>query len=71
MSGLELLRCLRTRGALVPMIMLGEDYDVRAAVDAIREGATDFIEMPIAELAMAQRVEQLLRGDADSAFPVD
>jgi FixJ family two-component response regulator len=70
MSGLELLRCLRERGVAPPMIMLGEDCDIRAAVAAIREGASDFIEMPCAELAIVQRVAQLLRGDS-SAFPAD
>jgi FixJ family two-component response regulator len=69
MSGIELLRYLRSHGVMSPMIMLGEDCDVRAAVAAIREGAADFIEMPCAELAIAQKVAQLLRGD--SAFPVD
>lgn len=69
MSGLELLRYLRAHGVMSPTIVLGEDSDVPTAVAAIREGATDFIEMPCAELAIAQRVAQLLRGD--SAFPAD
>jgi two-component system response regulator FixJ len=69
MSGLDLLRCLRQRGVMPPMILLGEDCDVPAAVMAIREGASDFIEMPRAELAIVQRVAQLLRGDG--GFPAD
>ena len=69
MSGLDLLRCLRQRGVMPPMILLGEDCDVPAAVMAIREGASDFIEMPRAELAIVQRVAQLLR--SDGGFPAD
>jgi two-component system response regulator FixJ len=61
MSGLELLRCLRARGSMPPMIMLGEDYDIAAAVAAIREGAIDFIDKQQMELAIVRRVEELLR----------
>lgn len=67
MSGLELLRCLRARGVLPPMIVLGEDYDVRAAVAAMREGAIDFIEKPQVELAIVRRVAQLLTGEREYA----
>jgi FixJ family two-component response regulator len=63
MSGLELLRCLRARGPLPPMIVLGEDCDVRAAVAAMREGAIDFIEKPQVELAIVRRVAQLLTAE--------
>ncbi|HKQ82028.1 MAG TPA: response regulator [Steroidobacteraceae bacterium] len=63
MSGLDLLRCLRARGRMPPMIMLGEDCDVPAAVAAIREGAIDFIEKPQVELAIVRRVAQLLHSE--------
>lgn len=63
MSGLELLRCLRAKGVMPPMIMLGEDCDVAAAVVAIREGAIDFIEKPQMELAIVRRVAQLLHSE--------
>ena len=47
MSGLELLRLLRAlRHVAPPVILLGEEADVRAAVAAMREGAVDFIEKP-------------------------
>jgi FixJ family two-component response regulator len=67
MSGIDLLRCLRERGSMLPMIVVGEDYDVRTAVTAIREGASDFIERPRLELAIVQRVEQLLRSTSGFA----
>jgi len=67
MSGIDLLRCLRERGSMLPMIVVGEDYDVRTAVTAIREGASDFIEKPRLELAIVQRVEQLLRSGSGFA----
>lgn len=60
MSGLDLLRLLRTGGVTPPIILLGEEADVRAAVTAMREGAVDFIEKPHADMAILRRVAYLL-----------
>ena len=60
MSGLELLRLLRTTGGQPPVILLGEEADVRAAVAAMREGAVDFIEKPHADVAIVRRVAYLI-----------
>lgn len=60
MSGLDLLRLLRTDGITPPIILLGEEADVRAAVTAMREGAVDFIEKPHVDMAILRRVAYLL-----------
>lgn len=60
MSGLELLRQLRKRSEGMPVILLGDDSDVRAAVSAMREGAVDFFEKPHVDIAIARRVAYLL-----------
>lgn len=60
MSGLELLRLLRTEQAALPIILLGEESDVGAAVTAMREGAVDFIEKPRADVSILRRVAYLL-----------
>jgi chemotaxis response regulator CheB len=60
MSGLELLRHLRSEEMSPPVIVLGEETDVRAAVDAMREGAADFIEKQHMDLAIPRRVAYLL-----------
>ena len=60
MSGLELLRRLRSEETSPPVIVLGEETDVRAAVDAMREGAADFIEKQHMDLAIPRRVAYLL-----------
>jgi FixJ family two-component response regulator len=60
MSGLELLRRLRATETSPPVIVLGEETDVRAAVDAMREGAADFIEKQHMDLAIPRRVAYLL-----------
>jgi two-component system response regulator FixJ len=60
MSGLDLLRLLRAAGVTPPIILLGEEADVRAAVTAMREGAVDFIEKPHVDVAILRRVAYLL-----------
>lgn len=60
MSGIELLRTLRAMRICPPVILLGEESDVKAAVTAMREGAVDFIEKPRIDLAIVRRVAYLL-----------
>jgi FixJ family two-component response regulator len=62
MSGLELLRRLRSNGNDVPVILLADESDVPTAVAAMREGATDFIEKPYGNVAILKQVQKLLRG---------
>jgi two-component system response regulator FixJ len=61
MSGLELLRRLRSAGNDVPVILLADESDVPTAVAAMREGATDFIEKPYVDIAIVKQVQKLLR----------
>jgi len=60
MSGLELLRVLRNAKRWTPVILVGEEADVRAAVIAMQEGATDFIEKPHLDLTILRRVANLI-----------
>jgi FixJ family two-component response regulator len=60
MSGLDLLKRLRANHTSTPVILLGEDADVRAAVAAMREGAVDFIEKTHVDLSIVRRVAYLL-----------
>lgn len=60
MSGLDLLRQLRLSNEPLPIILLGEEADVSAAVTAMREGAVDFFEKPHLDAAIAKRVAYLL-----------
>lgn len=53
-SGLDLLRLLRRRDALLPVILITGHGDVPMAVEAMKAGAFDFIEKPFDD-------EQLLR----------
>ena len=60
MSGLVLLRHLKSLGKSVPAILIATEPDVALAVEAIREGALDFFEKPFADDRIARRVEALL-----------
>lgn len=60
MSGLDLLRLLRSMRVAPPVILVGEESDVSAAVTAMREGAVDFIERSHLDLAIVRRVAYLL-----------
>ena len=54
MDGIELIRELKALGCLLPVIVITGHADVSRAVDAMKAGATDFIEKPY-------EAEQLLR----------
>ena len=67
MSGLELLRRLRSAGNDVPVVLLADESDVPTAVAAMREGATDFIEKPYVDVAVLKQVQKLLHRPPDAA----
>ena len=48
MSGLDLLHHLRKQGHVIPVIIVTGHGDVALAVEAMKSGATDFIEKPYA-----------------------
>ncbi len=56
MSGLELQAELTKRGHTLPMIMISAQGEVHTAVQAMREGAVDFLEKPFAPEKLLARV---------------
>ena len=67
MSGLELLQRLKADGERLPAIMITGDGDVHMAVQAMRAGATDFIEKPIGREELLASIERALEQTRDSA----
>lgn len=67
MSGLELHRHLSSQGATIPVILVTAHGDVPMAVQAIKEGAFDFIEKPFHEERLLQRVHACLATDTELA----
>jgi two-component system CheB/CheR fusion protein len=66
MSGLELLRQLRTAADPIPTIMMTGNSDVAMAVQAMKAGAADFIEKPIAAGDVLASIERALEQSHDS-----
>ena len=60
MTGLELLQRLQARGDRLPAIMITGNGDVPMAVQAMRAGASDFIEKPVGRDELLASVERAL-----------
>jgi RNA polymerase sigma factor (sigma-70 family) len=66
MDGLELQRELNRRGVALPVIFITGHADVQMAVEAMRQGAFDFIEKPFRDQTLIDRVQQALMRDRES-----
>lgn len=64
MSGLELQQKLKELGATIPIIFITGHGDVPMAVEAMREGALDFIRKPFREQELLDRINEALEFDA-------
>lgn len=72
MSGLELQGELVRRGHGLPMIMISAQGEVKTAVQAMREGAVDFLEKPFAPEELLARVEACMaRASASRADAIE
>jgi two-component system response regulator FixJ len=66
-SGIEVLRKLRDLKVMVPVIVITGHADVPLAVEAMKIGASDFLEKPFDEEALMAAVRSALnRQDGDS-----
>jgi two-component system CheB/CheR fusion protein len=66
MSGLELLQRLRDAGHRLPAIMITGSSDVPMAVQAMKAGASDFIEKPIGRDDLLAGIQRALEQSRDS-----
>ena len=66
MSGLELQQHLNRMGAMLPVIFITGHGDVPMAVQAMKEGAFEFIEKPFRDQDLLDRVNHALQQDREN-----
>jgi FixJ family two-component response regulator len=66
MSGLELQQELNRRGAVIPVVFVTGHGDVPMAVEAIQQGAFDFVQKPYREQELLDRIQRALVKDRES-----
>ena len=60
MDGVELLRRLREANAMLPAIVVTGHGDVQMAVEAMKNGALDFIEKPFSEEVLLESIKNVV-----------
>lgn len=66
MSGLEVQQHLNRKGSMLPVIFITGHGDVPMAVQAMKEGAFEFIQKPFRDQDLLDCVNQALRQDAEN-----
>src|SRR5271165_3158368 len=66
MSGLELQQHLNRQGAMVPIIFITGHGDVPMAVQAIKDGAFQFIQKPFRDQDLLDHINHALQQDAEN-----
>jgi two-component system, LuxR family, response regulator FixJ len=63
MSGIELQEQLNLRGAVIPVIFITGHGDVPMAVEAMQQGAFDFLQKPFRDQDLIDRIQRALERD--------
>jgi FixJ family two-component response regulator len=63
MSGLELQEQLNIRGAIIPVIFITGHGDIPMAVEAMQQGAFDFLQKPFRDQDLIDRIQRALAKD--------
>jgi two-component system response regulator FixJ len=66
MSGLDLQQELNRRGATIPVVFITGHGDVPMAVEAMQQGAFDFLQKPFRDQDLLDRVQRALARDAET-----
>ena len=66
MSGLDLQQELNRRGATIPVVFITGHGDVPMAVEAMQQGAFDFLQKPFRDQDLLDRVQRALARDTES-----
>jgi FixJ family two-component response regulator len=65
MDGMELQKKLNEKHSILPIIFVTGHGDVPMAVDAMKEGAIDFIQKPYREEALLEKIDAALAQDVE------
>ena len=71
MSGLEVQQQLNRSGALLPVILVTGHGDIPMAVQAMKDGAFDFLQKPFRDQDLLDRINAALKQDAQNRESVD
>jgi two-component system response regulator FixJ len=63
MSGLDLQQQLNLRGAVIPVIFITGHGDIPMAVEAMQQGAFDFLQKPFRDQDLIDRIQRALEKD--------
>ena len=70
MSGLEVQQQLNRKGSMLPVIFITGHGDVPMAVQAMKEGAFEFIQKPFRDQDLLDRINHALKQDAENRSTV-
>ncbi|HYL00977.1 MAG TPA: response regulator transcription factor [Steroidobacteraceae bacterium] len=71
MSGLELQEQLNVRGAVIPVIFITGHGDIPMAVEAMQQGAFDFLQKPFRDQELIDRIQRALELDGRNRAALD
>jgi len=69
MSGIALQAKLKEMGARIPIVFISGHGDIATAVNAIKDGAVDFVQKPYHEQQLLDAINEALRRDAAQRAP--
>jgi two-component system response regulator FixJ len=71
MSGLEVQQKLNKSGAMLPVILITGHGDIPMAVQAMKDGAFDFLQKPFRDQDLLDRIHGALKLDAENRAAVE
>src|SRR5512138_1689309 len=71
MSGLEVQQQLNKAGSMLPVILISGHGDIPMAVQAMKDGAFDFLQKPFRDQELIDRINGALKLDAQNRESVD
>ncbi|HLS82434.1 MAG TPA: response regulator, partial [Steroidobacter sp.] len=66
MSGLEVQQHLNRTGSMIPVILITGHGDIPMAVQAMKDGAFDFLQKPFRDQDLLDRINSALKQDAEN-----